>query len=989
MCSVGNNLGLKRSITVLALALLVCRAFALDGPLTPEDSLKHFQTEPGLRVELVAAEPMVVDPVAVAWDERGRMFVVENRGYPTGPGQGQPPAGQVVLLEDTNADGRYDKRTVFADGLTFPNGVMPWKGGVYVTCAPDLLYLKDTNGDGRAGVRQIVFTGFQDNTTTQLRVSHPMLALDNWVYLASGLTAAKVLSPANTNRPPVSLNRVDARFRPGTDLIEPTAGTAQFGQTFDAFGRRFICSNRNHIQHVVMQLRDLQRNPHLAFSQAVEDIPDHGAACRLYPLSANIVTAAYHGGYVTSACGLTIYNGTALPEGYRGNSFVCEPAANLVHRDVIEPKGVTFVAKRAYPTNEFLASPDNWFRPVNLTTGPDGALYVCDMYRKTIEHPEYLPEATRKVTDFESGKGKGRIYRVVAEQQTPSAKGRREGRVKKFDLGKASVKELCAQLENPNAWWRMTAQRLLLERQDRKAVSHLVKLAKNGQTPEGRVHALRTLYSLEAVLDWRDLLQGAIQDGDPAVRENAVALSEPLLSSDADFAAMVAFRIKDDPSPRVRFQAALALNAATGNDVLAALVAIAFKDLDSPWTRAAVLSSIVGREDAFLQRILLEGARKPAASFPALMAEMGRIVAASSPMEKLLPRLREFLVWKRPVDLPWQIAAFGGFADGLRVRGQGGSGSSELMTLVSEDSGNLPEQVNDLLNRAGELALDSKQPTDTRVAAVKLLSQANDQAAASLLETLIEPQQPSEIQTAAIRALAQVAGAQASPALLLRERWNAYSQPVRDMVLSLLSANTKSLALLLTAIEVGDVPAWTIPAERRTQLMNHRNEAIRNRAEVLFKNLIPGDRTKAYEDAKSVLALKGDGKNGHAVFQKSCVTCHTFAGEGKMVGPDLTGIRNQPAEVLLLHIIVPEQEIVPVYTAYQVETKSGEVFTGLLTAETASTITLLMAQGIEQQVPREDIGAMTTSRLSLMPQELEKTMTKQELADLLAFLKGE
>src|SRR5580765_17450 len=413
------NLRLFAFLIVSAIAL---RAQAIDGPLSPEDSLKYLKTEPGLKVELVVSEPMVVSPVAVAWDEKGRMYVVEDRGYPVGPGKGKPPVGQVVLLEDTDGDGKYDKRTVFADGLTFPNGVMPWKGGVYVTCAPYLYYFKDTDGDGKADVKKIIFKGFQDLSTTQLRVSHPTLNIDNWVYLTSGLTAAKVVSLANTNRPPVFLNRVDGRFRPGTDDFEETSGTAQFGQTFDRFGRKFTCSNRNHIQHVVMQTPYLKRNPNLGFSQQVEDIPDHEAACRVYALSANITTAAAHAGYITSACGVTIYDGDALPESYRGNSFTCEPAGNLVHHDVLKPNGVIFTASRAYPTNEFLASPDNWFRPVNLANGPDGALYVCDMYRKTIEHPEYRPEATRKVTDFESGKTMGRIYRIVAENRSRSPK---------------------------------------------------------------------------------------------------------------------------------------------------------------------------------------------------------------------------------------------------------------------------------------------------------------------------------------------------------------------------------------------------------------------------------------------------------------------------------------------------------------------------------------------------------------------------------------
>jgi len=965
----------------------VWSARGIDGPLTPEQSLQHLKTEPGLRVELVAAEPLVVDPVALAWDEVGRLYVVENRGYPTGPGKGNPPAGQVVLLEDADGDGKYDKRTVFADGLTFPNGVMPWKGGVYVTCAPWLFYLQDTDGDGKADVQQTIFKGFQDLSTTQLRVSHPTLNLDNWVYLTSGLTAAKIVSPVQTNREPVFLNRVDGRFRPGTDEIEPTAGTAQFGQTFDAFGRRFICSNRNHIQQVIMPLRYLQRNPNLSFSQVVEDLPDHGAACRLYPLSANIVTAAWHGGYVTSACGVTIYNGTALPDEYRGNSFTCEPAGNLVHRDVLTPDGVTFVAKRAYPTNEFLASPDNWFRPVNLAVGPDGALYVCDMYRKTIEHPEYLPEATRKVTDFESGKGMGRIYRIVAE--TPGSKTQTPKKFqtpKRFDLGKASTKELCDELNHPNLWWRLTAQRLLLERQDKKAWPYLRKLAQKGETPESRIHALRTLEGIGGLSS--SLLAAALSDPSPAVREHAILLNERRCAVNQDVASLIALA-KDDSDPRVRFQAALSLGEARGEDALLALLAIALRDLDSKWTRAAVLSSIAGREDSFLQGMLLEGTPKPSESLPVMMGELARMVALASTPPQLPQVLREFLAWNRPVDLPWQMAAVGGFGDGLRKRGFGTAEHSGLMSLVIEDARNLPERVNALFARASELVPDATQPVSARLAAVSLLSQADYPVAGHTLESAVDPRQPVEIQTAAIRALGQMAGEQGGAALVTRERWNGYSPAVREVVLSVLTANTNSLQTLFAAIEAGNVPAWTVNADRRNQLMHHKDEAIKMRAEKLFKDLTPGDRRKVYEENKSVLALKGNGQNGHAVFQKNCITCHTFAGEGKLVGPDLTGIRNQPAEVILLHIIVPEYEINPIYTCYNVETKSAEAYTGLLGAETPSAITLLMAQGIEQKIARTDIATMTTSRLSLMPQELEKTMTQQELADLLAFLKGE
>ncbi|MBI3876567.1 MAG: dehydrogenase, partial [Verrucomicrobia bacterium] len=224
----------------------------VTSPLTPEQSLKHFQVEPGLRVELVAAEPLVASPCAIAFDERGRLFVAENRGYPVGPGEGKTPSGIIALLEDTNGDGIYDKRTEFATGLSFPNGLMCWKGGVFVTCAPDIFYLKDTKGDGVADVKKLVLTGFSTNSTTQLRTSHPTLGLDGWIYVTAGLVGGKVSSPLNPAHAPLEYARGDLRFKPDASDFESVPGVGQFGLAMDGLGRKFVCSNRNPMQHVVM-----------------------------------------------------------------------------------------------------------------------------------------------------------------------------------------------------------------------------------------------------------------------------------------------------------------------------------------------------------------------------------------------------------------------------------------------------------------------------------------------------------------------------------------------------------------------------------------------------------------------------------------------------------------------------------------------------------------------------------------------------------------
>ncbi len=959
-------------------------AFALDGPLTPEQAIASFKLEPGLKVERVAAEPLVVDPVAVAFDEQGRMFVVEDRGYPVGPGKGNPPIGKVVLLEDSDGDGKYDKRTVFADGLTFPNGVMPWKGGVYVTCAPNVYYFKDTNGDGVADVKQIVFKGFQDLSTTQLRVSHPTFNIDNWVYLTCGLTAGKITSPIYTNHPMVFANRTDFRFRPDEPIFEETAGTAQFGQTFDNFGRRFICSNRNHIQHVVMPLRELKRNPQLAFSEIVQDIPDHGAACKVFPLSANITTAASHTGYFTSACGVTIYDGTGLPEKYRGNSFTCEPAGNLVHHDVLSPSNETFVASRAYEDREFIASPDNWFRPVNLSVGPDGALYLCDMYRKTIEHPEYLPEAMRKTTDFESGKDKGRIYRIVSADKISEA-------ARKPNLHHASAKELCAELENPNRWWRMTAQRLLIERQDKSAVPILISLLKKSRIAEARVHALRTLDGLNALQDSQILM--ALSDRDAGVREHGIQLAAPRLDSSSKLASQLV-KLASDPNPRVRFQCALALGDLQDAKAVPALATIAQQDMRDRWARAAVLSSTKDRTDKFLNELLpvakqlsRRGTNDVVALLP-LLNEVGKILGAI-PNNSVLSSLRTMTSSSAQQDADWQLALLSGFAEGLR-NSRGNSGDrSALMNMVRLDSSQTPVRVEEMMKRASAVSLKTDEPMERRLVAIGLLSHADFSVAGAALSELLAASQPSEIQIAAVRALSQIPNRAAGAALVQREHWNGYTPAVREAVLAGMLAQTNLLEALFIGLEAGNVPPWTVNPERRNNLMKHKEESIRNRALALFKDLQSGDRMKVYEECKAVLALTPNVANGHAVFTRTCTSCHLFAGEGKAVGPDLTGIRNQPADVLLLHIVVPEFEIMPIYTTYNVETKDGQSFSGLLAAETSASVTLKQALGIEQVIPRSNIASISSSRLSLMPQELEKTMSRQDLADLIGFLKGE
>ncbi len=970
----------------------------LDGPLSPDKAPSSFRLEPGLRLELVAAEPMVVSPVALAFDERGRLYVAENRGYPTGPGEGNPPVGRIALLEDSDGDGRMDRRTEFAEGLTFPNGVLPWKGGCIVTCAPDVLYLKDTDGDGKADERRVLFTGFATNGSTQLRVSHPTLSIDNWIYLTSGLTGGKVTSPSAPDRAPVVLGRTDFRFRPDGNEWEAADGGAQFGQTFDDFGRRFICYNRVQVQHVVLSSKTLRRNPNLAFSETVQNCPadmvaeplkGHGAAARLFPISRNVTTADSHAGTFTAACAVFVFRGTGLPPSYRGGAFSCDPTGNLVHFDRLEPSGSTFAARRARDGIEFLASTDNWFRPVFLASGPDGALYVCDMYRKTIEHPDYLPAEIRKHTDFESGKTMGRIWRVVREDVPAAAfKSRRS-----LNLASATVPELCQVLRQDDGWMCDTAHRLLLERSDKDLDRSLAPIVTDAKAPATAV--VHALYLLEASQHLGPfLLQPCLKHPAAPVREHALQLLGRLLAAGSPAIELgTILDLAHDDDARVRFQAAIVLGSWPVADgpsrktVAGALARIAARDGADRWLRAAVFSGLAGRERDFLTA--LRDQTRPKDSLPPeLISELGRLLGASRPSAEWPELLRECLLTGTGYSPIERAALLTGLAESIRGKVPAGSDVWSTVLGKSDEQRALRDAVTDLATAMNDAALDANRPLEQRRTAVGLLAFTTHSLSGETLLRLLSPGEPSALQIAAVRALSTQSDPGLTTALLSRERFAAYTPALRGEVLSSLLQQSQHLNGVLTAVESGTIPASAIDALHRRQLTQHRDTAIRDRAQKLF-GAVAGDRAKVYEAYKDVVAQKADAAHGRVVFRRECASCHRLDREGFPVGPDLFGIRNQPKESILLHVLAPDHEITPGFASYTVATKDGRTLTGLIASETPNSITLRQPLGKEDTILRSEIEELAASKQSLMPQGLEKNITRQEFTDLLAYLKGE
>ena len=927
----------------------------------------------------------------MAFDDRGRMYVVENRGYP-GPLEGaearSPAEGVVALLEDTNRDGRFDKRTDFARQLTFPNGVMAWDGGVFVSCAPDLLYLKDTNDDGVADERRVVLTGFDTSKTSQLRFSHPTLGIDNWVYLTSGLAGGRVSAPDHPERPPVTLGTNDSRFNPLTLAFEVTGGQGQYGLTFDDYGRRFTSSNRRPVMHVVLEAGDLKRNPHLAFSQTVEDVSAAGAQAAVWPISGDTTTASFipslmsapHAGTFTAASGGHIHRGDALPAADRGSIFVCESAQNLVQRQVLAPNGVTFTSRPARTGRDFLASRDTWFRPVFAANGPDGALYIVDMYRRIIDHPQYVPEQSRALLDFEAGKERGRIYRIVARDWKHDRRP--------IDLGRMTAAELARTLEHANAWWRETAQRLLVERRDRTAIPHLRGVAQASRSDVARVHALWTLDGL-AALEPADIVRG-LQDQHAGVRENAVRLAGMRIGTSEDLLLRV-LRLADDDNDRVRLRVALALGDTTDPRTIGALAALARRDGAQPWMRAAILSSVRDRAGDFLRAFLESPASSPVAK-AAVMQDAGQLFGAAESPERCLDLIGQ--IADPAAEFGWQPAALLGIAQGLRARGtrrgkpfgvhDAADRRFSAGPLGQSAGGSHPRAiVRAGAGRQGRREISGWPPSACSDRPTMRRQERRWHACSPhSIPPMCRPPPSEPSCNCAI-------GPRASR-LVDAARWQSFTAQVREAVLSALVADDQQVAVLLDAVERGAVPPTALGPSRRSRLMTHRDAAIQKRARALFAVVESGDRMQVYERMRAaVIGRPGNAVSGRQVFAAHCAQCHAVDGAGGQVGPDLSGIRNQPADAILLHVVVPDYEISAGYQAYVIETRDRQTLVGRLESEAPNSLTLRDGASQQHVILRSDVVSVSASTRSLMPPELERAMSEQDMADLIGYLKAD
>lgn len=960
------------------------------GPLSAKEALDHFQLHPSFKIELVAAEPEVIDPIAIAFDEQNRMWVVEMGDYPNGPKPGELAKSRIRVLRDKNNDGVYETSTTFVDRLLFATGVQPWKEGVIVTFSGQVAYFKDLDGDDKADLHEVWYTGFEEKNP-QLRANHPTLGIDNRIYVSNGLRGGVVVArhqPWSANAKPVSISGRDFSFNPLTGEYQAVAGVGQFGLTFNDYGQRFTCSNRNPCMHHVIPIQYVERNPKQTIGVTNHDVSPAGADSRIFPISKFWTTSTLHEGQFTAACGVTMYRGNLLAKELYGNSFTCDPTGNLVHRDILTPAGATYNSKPGREGVEFLATKDEWFRPVNLAVGPEGALYVVDIYRAVIEHPQFVPDELKNRPDERYGDDRGRIYRIVPAKGNAIAASQAVN-----EFASQSPQNVIGQFEHANCWQRETAARSIYEKQDASIAEQAKAMAKNGKTPQSRSLAMWALNGINQLDD--DTLLVGLSDASPRVREQAVKLSESRLNSNSQLAKRVA-ELASDSDARLRFQVALSLGELEASKIpTPELATIALSDGGDIWTHKAVLTSIGESTGEFFGTVMRQlvlgklvdenyAVRQEIVDFLTILSRNVGTKNGTDDVQDALLMTSQMAFTGDPKNLNPTMTAMSiltGLGDGLRRHG---ITISQAATKLEDKTDR--ENIESLFSKAIQMASQGDLPTDVRSQAISLLRHADyNNCGPQLLELALNDSSQT-IRLAALETLRSHSAPEIGEALV--EAFSQQTPVVRRTLLGVLLARPASTKLLLDQVEAKNIALTEISASDLAQLTRHRDQEISERAKTLQAQSIPADRKEVLAKYQAALTLKADPKRGVEVFKKNCATCHRVGKHGVNVAPDIGDSRTRTPATLLTNILDPNRAIDNNYFSYNVIMNSGKVHTGIITSETATSITIKQPEAKVLEILRSDIDELQSTGISLMPVGLEKSVPLQDMADLISYIKN-
>ena len=596
---------MKMRYEVLFYCVLLLLTACKNGGQKPNISFENYKVADGFEIELAAAEPLIEAPVAIDFDNQGRIWVVEMRGFMrdlTGTGD-EAPSGRISILEDADGDGFAERSTVFIDSLVLPRALAHAYGGL-LYAAPPFLWFVESNDD-KPGKKTLVDSSYAVGGSPEAQANGLMMNIDNWIYSAN--------------------SHYKYRLKDGKWLKEPTTFRGQFGITKDDIGRLYY--NYNTIQlagdYVLPNL--LINNPYFKPKEGVNKVLTNNQ--RVYPLHPTVVNRGYVEGVLdkdslltkfTAACGPLIYRGDQFPDDYKLNAFACEPQANLVKRNILTFEADKTTATQAWNDREFLASTDEGFRPVNLSNGPDGALYVVDMHRGIMEYRAFTTPyynngiVARKLDTLVNA---GRILRV-------KAKGKKAGELP--DLVKSSNSELMTLLKSENGWVRDRAQQLLILKQDQSVLPALEKMAQNSGNIVAAIHALYVIEGLNA-LSFELLRKLAAADKPPMLTAHALVLLQKYHAGNVDAMAALAKNLLDKKDPVINLYLAATLGSLTTTapqTFMPILLQLAQTYRDKPVYQEAVVSSLTGLEEDFLQVLKNAGAGKKPGLLDTLLADV-------------------------------------------------------------------------------------------------------------------------------------------------------------------------------------------------------------------------------------------------------------------------------------------------------------------------------------------------------------------------------
>ncbi len=1004
----------------------------MQKPLPAAESMKHYSVPQGFHLELFAAEPdFVGKPIAMNWDERGRLWVCETTDYPNElqpRGQGRD---RIRICEDTDGDGRADKFTVFAEELSIPTAIVFHRGGIIVQDGTETLYLKDTNGDDKADVREVLINGWAMGDTHG-GVSNFQYGLDNHIWGMQGYNNSTPAYGEGLQKKSESFRQGFFRFNmkrdpglrnPGLPVVENVEfirssnnNTWGFGMSEDGliFGST---ANRNPSMFMPIANRYYER----VRGWSAEQLGSIADTYLFKAITDKVRQVDQFGGY-TAGAGHALYTArTYPPQFWNKTAFVCEPTGHLVGTFTLTRDGAGYTSTS--PMN-LVASDDEWASPIMAEVGPDGNVWVLDWYNYIIQHnPVPAGFKNGKGNAYESDlrdKKHGRIYRVVygAESQESRDRSQKEGQA---PLSIDRPDELVAALKRPNLLWRRHAQRLLVERGQTDVVPALLKLVSDQSVDAiglnvGAIHALWTLHGLGVIADERvdtmSALSMALAHPSAAVRRNALQVlpSSPWSMQEIERLSMV-----NDGDVQVRLAALLVLADQPSSPVAGKLVAGRALDMantmNDRWLRDAVTSAASVHALPFLESLTktdLTPQKGPYIPWETIAPVVERVTEhlargrmTSAEIEQflaLLQRSRDMQAdamlagigrgWPKDHAIELTPAAEELLVKQFQVSSTGGKG--QLARLANQwGSKALDQYAGEIAAALVKSAEDKSLSDSERANAVKQLvsfQPTSDDAVSGVL-ALITPKTSSELAAQFIAALSGSQAAALGPQLV--EQAPAFSPTVRSAAMRLLVTRPATTTVFLKAVEDGKLQLSELSLDQKQALSNHPDRAIRERARKLLSQtggLPNADREKVVKELHHLTEVKGDVALGKEVFKKQCAKCHMHTGEGTRIGPDLTGMAVHPKHELLTHILDPSRSVEGNFRIYTVALEDGRVMSGMLAGESKTAIEIIDTEAKRHAIPREDIEQLVGSTKSLMPEGFEKQVKPEEIVNLLEFL---